>query len=194
MGKKKGIVPVERVQSYILRIRGHNIILDRDLAWLYGVPTKRLNEQVKRNKDRFPEDFMFQLTWEEAKALRSQIATLNGGDAERPGSQNATLKRGANIKYRPYTFTEHGAIMAANVLNSPKAVQASVFVVRAFVQLRQMLSTHKDLARKIDELDRKVQTHDTAIIELVRAIKALMQPPEAPKGRIGFRAQEGKNE
>ena len=122
-------------------------MLDRDLAELYGVPVKRLNEQVKRNSDRFPDDFMFQLTLEEGKALRLSR------------SQFATLNRGSNLKYRPYAFTEHGTVMLANVLRSPVAVRASIQVVRAFVHLRQMLATNEDLARKIEALERKVGKH-----------------------------------
>jgi hypothetical protein len=133
---------------------------------------------VKRNPERFPEDFMFQLTKEEADYWlysRSQIAIL---------------KRGKNIKYLPYAFTEHGAIMAANVLNSPQAVRMSVFVVRAFVKLREMLATHKELAHKLAELERKLQNHDESIRSLVAAIRQLMRPsePETPKKRIGFLA------
>jgi hypothetical protein len=137
------------------------------------VPTKRFNEQVKRNSERFPADFMFQLTEEEHSALRSQNAALKTG-------------RGQHRKYLPYAFTEHGAIMAATVLNSPRAVEMSVFVVRAFVQLREMLSTHKDLAAKLDALERKVGNHDQAIAGLIDAIRQLMTPPVTRKRSIGF--------
>jgi hypothetical protein len=150
------------------------------LAEIYGVETRRLNEQVKRNPDRFPEDFMFQLTKEESIFWA------------RSRSQFAILKRGKNIKYLPYAFTEHGAIMAANVLNSPQAVRMSVFVVRAFVKLREMLATHKELAHKLAELERKLQNHDESIRSLVVAIRQLMAPPEParPKKRIGFMVEE----
>src|ERR1700693_58532 len=140
MAKKpetRNIIPLETIEQRIFVLRGHRVMLDRDLAELYGVVLKRLNEQVKRNQDRFPDDFMFQLTSEEGKAV-----TLSR-------SQIATLKRGENIKYQPYAFTEHGAVMLANVLRSPVAVRASIQVVRAFVNLRRTLATHKDLARKI---------------------------------------------
>lgn len=140
MTKSTALVPTERIESVILSVRGERVILDADLANLFGVPTKRLNEQVKRNADRFPADFMFQLTWEEANALRSQSATLKGDSTKRSRSQSATLKRGRNVKYRPHVFTEHGAIMAANVLNSARAIEASVYVVRAFVRVREMLA------------------------------------------------------
>ena len=170
MSKKKALtIPVE---SRILFIRGEKVILDRDLAELYGIPVKRLNEQVKRNRERFPADFMFQLKASENEALRSQIATSNQGRGGR--------------RYLPYAFTEHGAIMAATVLNSPKAVEMSVFVVRAFVRLRQMLATNHKLAAKIDELERKLESHDTAIQELIEAIKELMRPEESPRRKIGF--------
>jgi phage regulator Rha-like protein len=149
-------------------------MLDADLAELYGVTTKRLNEQAKRNIDRFPLDFMFLLTKQEAESLRSQIATLKRG-------------RGQHRKYMPYVFTEHGAIMAASVLDSERAVQVSIYVVRAFVQLREMLSSNKALARKLNELERKLTTHDHAITELIEAIRQLMTPPEPKKKRpIGF--------
>ena len=174
-GVKHPVMPVGKIERAILLIRGEKVILDRDLARLYGVPTKRLNEQVKRNIHRFPEDFMVELTWEEAKASRSQ---------------SATLKRGKNIKYPPYAFTEHGAIMAATVLNSPRAVQVSVYVVRAFVRLRRMLAGHKELAAKLDQLERKVGKHDRQIVALVDAIRQLMAPPPGPpKKPIGFQSE-----
>ncbi|MBI2313471.1 MAG: ORF6N domain-containing protein [Betaproteobacteria bacterium] len=163
----------------ILFIRGQRVMLDADLAELYGVPTKRFNEQVRRNIARFPEDFMFQLTIEEHAALRSQIATLKTG-------------RGQHRKYLPHAFTEHGAIMAAAVLNSPRAVEVSVFVVRAFVQLREMLATHKELAAKLEELERKVSSHGQAIADLINAIRQLMRAPESSGRSIGFTADLGK--
>jgi cell division septum initiation protein DivIVA len=161
---------VAPVESKILVLRKQKIILDSALAQLYEVPVKRLNEQVKRNRERFPADFMFQLTQDEADSLRSQ---------------NATSKRGGR-RYLPYAFTEHGAIMAATVLNSERAVEMSVFVVRAFVRLREMLATNQQLAGKIDELERRLDTHDASIQELIEAIRELMEPA-APSGRtIGF--------
>jgi hypothetical protein len=178
--KRGKVLIIKDVGSLIITIRNQKVIVDRDLAEIYGVETRRLNEQVKRNPERFPEDFMFQLTKEEADFwLRSR-------------SQIAILKRGKNIKYLPYAFTEHGAIMAANVLNSPQAVRMSVFVVRAFVKLREMLSTHKELAHKLTELERKLQNHDESIRSLVVAIRQLMRPvePETPKKRIGFLVEE----
>ena len=171
--KETSIVLVEQVQSKILFLRGEKVILDSDLAALYGVPTKRLNEQIKRNHERFPPDFMFQLNAEEVDGLRSQIATTNKGSGGR--------------RYKPYALTEHGAIMAASVLNSERAVQTSIYVVRAFVKLRQMLAPYKELMGNLDQLEKKLQTHDKQIIAIVQAIKLLMPPPEEkPKGPFGF--------
>ena len=168
------MIPLEGVVSRIFLVRGQKVMLDADLAELYGVTTKRLNEQVKRNIDRFPPDFMYLLTKGEAESLRSQFATLKRG-------------RGQHRKYLPYVFTEHGAIMAASVLDSERAVQVSIYVVRAFVQLREMLSSNKALARKLNELERKLTTHDHAITELIEAIRQIMTPPEPKKKRpIGF--------
>jgi phage regulator Rha-like protein len=178
--KKGSLVPLERVLSSIFLIRGQKVMLDTDLAELYGVTTKRLNEQVKRNIGRFPSDFMFRLSAGEYKPLRSHFATLNHG-------------RGQHRKYLPYVFTEHGAIMAASILDSERAVQVSIYVVRAFVQLREMLSSNKKLAHKLNELERKFATHDQAITELIEAIRQLMAPPETKKKRsIGFAPWDDK--
>ena len=165
------LIPSERIERSILLIRGQKVLLDSDLASLYGVTTKRLNEQVKRNTGRFPVDFMFQLNAEEHDALRSQIATLKTG-------------RGQHRKYRPYVFTEHGAIMAANVLNSPRAIEMSVYVVRAFVRLREVLATHKDLARKLEELEQKYDAQFKIVFDAIREL--MTPPPGAPKKQIGF--------
>lgn len=166
------------VESRILFLHRQKVILDTDLARLYGVSVKRLNEQVKRNQHRFPSDFMFQLTKKEDNILRSQIATSKMG---RGGRRNA-----------PYAFTEHGAIMAATVLNSERAVQMSVFVVRAFVRLRHMLATNQRLAEKINELQSHLETHDSTIQEIIEAIKELMTPEKAPRRKIGFQLPAGK--
>jgi len=148
---KTALVAIEAIASRIVVLRGERVMLDSDLAALYGVTIKRLNEQVKRNLARFPSDFTFQLTREEWGFLRSQFATLEAG-------------RGQHRKYLPYAFTEHGAIMAAMVLNSPHATEVSVYVVRAFVELRDTLLTHKELAKRLDELEsrleKKLATHD----------------------------------
>lgn len=164
--------PAFAVESRILFLRHQRVILDADIAELYGVPVKRLNEQVKRNQGRFPADFMFRLTGKEHDILRSQFAT--------------SKKTRGGRRYTPYAFTEHGAIMAATVLNSERAVQMSVFVVRAFVRLREMLATNRWLAGKIDELENRLDTHDSVIQELIEAIKELMTPENPPRDRIGF--------
>jgi ORF6N domain len=162
------------VESRILFLRSRKVILDSDLADLYRVTVKRLNQQVKRNVERFPEDFMFRLTPGENKLLRSQIATSNGGRGGR--------------RYLPFVFTEHGAIMAASVLNSPRAVEMSILVVRAFVRLSEMLASNRALAARVMELDRRMKTQDVAIDNIVAAIKRLMRPPAKRIPRIGFRS------
>jgi hypothetical protein len=179
--KPVDLVSIEHITSTILVFRGQRVLLDAELAALYGVTTKRCNEQVRRNRERFPEDFMFQLTPEESASLRSQFATLEGG-------------RGQHRKYLPYAFTEHGAIMAATILNSPQAVEMSVYVVRAFVQLREHLSSNRELARRFAQLetrlDKKLTEHDRAIGAILAAIRELMHPKASvPKRRpIGFTA------
>lgn len=172
MPKTNAIVPVERIESRILLIRAHKVMLDSDLAELYGVTTKRLNEQVKRNKERFPADFMFKLT---AKEKSEVVANCDH------------LKKLKFSPALPHAFTEHGAIMAASVLNSRRAIEVSVYVVRAFVKLREMLRTHKELARKLAELEKRIEGHDEEIMALFEAIRQLMEPPEKPAKRIGFR-------
>ena len=177
-------IPSE-IDSLITEVRGHKVILDSDLAGIYGVQTKRLNEQVKRNARRFPPDFLFRLSGKEAKAcMRSR-------------SQIATLKRGKNIKYRPYAFTEHGAIMAANVLNSARAVDMSVFVVRAFLKMRGTLTDTRDLARKLaaleSELKSRLDLNETAIVDVLHRIMRLLDPPpspEEPPKEMGFHIKE----
>jgi hypothetical protein len=175
---KARLAVVTQVESKILFLRQERVILDTDLAKLYGVPVKRLNEQVKRNRERFPSDFMFQLSAKEAELLRSQSASPKPGRGGR--------------RFLPYAFTEHGAIMAATVLNSPQAVEMSVFVVRAFVKLRELVATNRQLAAKIDELDRRLEGHDAAIQELLDAIKDLMAPDERTGRRIGFELPAAK--
>ena len=166
-------VPLEKIERSIHLVRGQKVILAADLAELYGVVTWRLHEQVKRNKDRFPADFMFQLTYQEVRALTSQFARSKPGRGGR-----RTL---------PYAFTEHGAIMVAMVLNSPRAVEMSVHVVRAFVRLRELLATHKELAQKLAELELKLEGHDQAIHNLFETIRQLVNPPDPRPRRIGFR-------
>ena len=146
------LIPTERIDNAIIEIRGRKVMLSHNLAALYGVSTKAFNQAVKRNADRFPPAFMFQLTWEEAQALRSQIVTLNGVGSK---SQSATLKRGGHIKYLPYVISEHGAVMAATILNSPRAVEVSVFVVRAFVRLSRVAADQRQVAREEQGLGRQ---------------------------------------
>jgi ATP-dependent Clp protease ATP-binding subunit ClpA len=173
---------VESVAGAIRVVRGQRVMIDSELAALYGVTTKRLNEQVKRNLRRFPVDFMFRLTAEEAEALRSQFATLKEG-------------RGRHRKYVPYAFTEHGAVQAANVLNSDRAIEMSVYVVRAFVQLRSLMSANAELARRLDELEARIEKklvgHDQAIAAVLSAIRELMKPAPAAQRGIGFTADIG---
>ena len=194
-GKRKtdlALLPAERIARQILFIRGHRVILDAQLARLYGVTTKRLNEQVRRNADRFPSDFMFQLTWDVAEALRSHFATLNApaqkeNRRKSPSrSQFATLKRGRNIKYAPRVFTEHGVVMPASVLSSPRAVEVSVYVTPAFVQLQNLLATHREMAEKLRSLEQKLRGHDQAIANIPEAIQKMMNPPLPKRRGIGF--------
>ncbi len=180
MAAKMPIASVEQIESRIFFICGQKVMLDADLAEFYGVETKALNRAVKRNVERFPEDFVFQLTPEESADLRYQFGTSN------LRSQNGTSNRGGR-RYLPYVFTEHGAIMAASVLNSPSAIEVSVHVVRAFVHLREMIVGHKELAQKLNQLERKVGAHDKAIAEIINAIRQLMSPSDPRKKRtIGF--------
>lgn len=173
------VVPLERISQSILVLRGCRVLLDTDLAELYGVTTKRFNQQVRRNVERFPADFMFQLTDAEAASLRLQFATLKTG-------------RGQHRKYLPYAFTEHGAIMAATILNSARAIEVSVYVVRAFVELRTVLASNEELARKFELLERKLDTHDQFIVGILKQIHELMNPVQTRA--IGFTADfKGKS-
>ena len=171
MKKKMKIVKVGQIDKAILLIRGHKVLLDRDLAGLYGVETKTLNRAVKRNLQRFPRDFMFELTADEAESLRYQFGTL---------------KKGEHSKYLPRVFTEQGVAMLSSVLNSPRAIQVNIAIMRVFVRLRETLSLHKDLAHKLTELERKIENHDGNIRSLFDAIRQLMAPPESPRKEIGF--------
>jgi len=169
---KTAIILAKRVSSKILVLRNQKVILDRDLAELYGVPVKHLNQQVKRNSHRFPSDFLFILTKAESESLRSQFVTSNGGRGGR--------------RYLPYAFTEHGAIMAATVLNSKRAIEMSIFVVRAFVQMRQALVVNQHMVSKLAELEARLNSHDDEIQDLVEAIRELMAPLPANNCQIGF--------
>jgi hypothetical protein len=182
VGKPKDLVPEKRILRAIMLIRGEKVILDSDLAALYGVETRRLNEQARRNIDKFPEDFMFQLTKEEFDNLKSQIATSSSSWGGR--------------RRLPLVFTEHGALQAANVLNSDQANKMSVFIVRAFIRLREMALTNERLSRKIDDLEKRVSDHDEILIDLIREIRKLVDTPK-PKGikrSIGFILSQKEDE
>src|SRR6266702_7449202 len=173
------------IESAIYLLRGQRVMLDSDLAAIYRVTTKRLNEQLKRNRNRFPDDFAFQLTTEEFRNSKSHIATSS------LMSQFVTSSGHGGRRKLPWAFTEHGAIMLASVLNSDIAVQASIRVVRAFVRLRQMVAANAQLAAKLEELERRLDSHDEAIANVFAAIKQLLGPPEPPKKReIGFHVRE----
>ena len=187
----KSLIPAERIENRIYVLRGHRVMLDSDLAELYGVPTKRLNEQVKRNRKRFPKDFMFRLTATEARAiafLRSQSVTSSGGAAALR-SQFATLKRGQHLKYKPYAFTEHGAVMLASVLNSSVAIEASIQVVRAFVRMRTTITLKERLTKRIDSLERRAGKHDADLQTVLVILRKLITPlPTPPRRPMGFSA------
>jgi len=176
------LAPVEHITRTILVLRSHRVLLDTELAALYGVSTKRFNEQVRRNRERFPADFMFQLTAEEVTALRSQIATSIAPPPQGRGGR----------RYLPYAFTEHGTIMAATILNSPRAIEMSVYVVRAFVKLRELLNSNRELARRFAQLetrlDKKLTQHDEAIAAILSAIRELMGRAQRKRRPIGFTA------
>jgi ORF6N domain len=167
------MVLLKPVEPRILVLRGMRVILDSELAELYGVQVKRLNEQVKRNAQRFPHDFMFQISAHDAENLRSQFATSRFGHGGR--------------RHRPYAFTEHGAIMAATVLSTKRAIEMSVFVVRAFVRLRDMLATNKKVSNKLAELERHLKGHDATIQAIIHAVHELMAPKPCRRRQIGFR-------
>ncbi len=171
---KKSVVPVEIIQGKIHLIRGHKVMFDVDLAELYSIETKRFNEQVKRNAQRFPEDFMFQLTQQEYQDLRSQFATSSWGGR----------------RYLPYVFTQEGVAMLSSVLNSERAVQVNIQIMRVFVKLRELILSHKDLARKIEDLERKFGEHDAKIIHIFNEIRRLMATSEPldnyKRTKVGF--------
>ena len=172
-GNMESLVPIEVIEGKILLIRAQKVMLDEHLAELYSVTTKRLNEQVKRNRKRFPPDFMFQLNEEESEILRSQFAT-------------SKTQRGGR-RYLPFAFTEQGVAMLSSVLNSDRAIEVNLQIMRAFVKLREMIASHKDLARKLAALEKKYDDNFKVVFE---AIRALMTPPEKPKKKIGFGLRE----
>jgi hypothetical protein len=169
---EKSLIPIEHIENIIIFIRGQKVILDRDLAQLYGVTTGNLNKAVKRNLDRFPQDFMFQLTQAEYNSLRFQFGIL---------------EKGKHTKYLPYAFSEQGVAMLSGILNSSRAVQVNIEIMRAFVRLRQMLLSHSELARRLNELEKKYDAQFKIVFE---AIRQLMTSPAAPKRKIGFDLKE----
>ena len=171
------IVPVESIVSKIIFLRDEKVLLDRDLAELYGVETKQLKRAVRRNIDRFPSDFMFELTKEENDSLRYQFGTL---------------KRGEHSKYLAMAFTEQGVAMLSSVLNSDRAIEVNIAIMRAFVQLRKISSSQKQLDRKLKEIETRLEDHDDKIEAIFEAIRQLMLPPESPKKKIGFEMKEPK--
>jgi len=171
------IVGLEAVESKIFLIRGQRVMIDRDLADLYDVETKNLNRQVKRNIERFSREFMFQLTKEEKKELVTNWHRFN------------SLKHSTSL---PYVFTEHGAVMLASVLNSKTAIETSIFIVKAFVRLREILSTHRELAQKLKELELKIESHDEQISAIFQVINQMLTPQDKPKRKIGFSVEEKK--
>jgi len=172
MGRKSTQLSIPEIENRIFTVRNDKIMLDSDLADLYGVSTKQLNQQAKRHRGRFPRDFMFRLSKEEYSLLRSQIVTSKKGRGGR--------------RYLPFVFTEHGAIMLASVLNSERAVETSILVVRAFVRFREMFSGHKEIARKLSELEKRLAGHDSDIKAILSAIRQLMASPVSKKRKIGF--------
>jgi phage regulator Rha-like protein len=174
-------VPARSLECCIYLVRGYKVMFDTDLASLYHVSTKVLNQAVKRNLDRFPEDFMFEVTSEEAKALRSQFVTLKSGEKG----------RGQHRKYAPYVFTEHGIAMLSSVLRSQRAIQMNIQIVRAFIRMREMLVEHKDLAGRVDKLETTQKRHVEVINLLADEIQEMKNPPTPSKRRIGFRTERG---
>jgi len=169
------LIQPEQIEQAVLLIRGQRVMLDRDLAALYGVETKNLNKAVQRNRERFPADFMFQLTQGEAESLRFQFGTL---------------KRGQHFRYLPYVFTQEGVSMLSSVLRSPRAIQVNIAIMGVFVRLRETLALHRELAHKMAELERKIQGHDASIRTLFDAIRQLAAPSAKPHGEIGFHVKE----
>ena len=175
MKDSSNLVPIELIQKKIKVIRGEKVMIDHDHAALYGVETKQLKRAVRRNVDRFPSDFMFELTREEYNSLRSQFGTL---------------KRGAHSKYLPMVFTEQGVAMLSSVLNSDRAIEVNIAIMRAFVQLRKMIASNEELAGKVEELEHKIAQHDEDIGLIFEAIRELMTPPEKPPKKIGFKVSD----
>lgn len=173
------IVPTSNIEPLIRTVRETRVILDSDLASVYGVSTKALNQAVKRNRDRFPDEFMFQLSWEEVSSLDSLR------------SQSVTLKKGRHRKYRPFAFTEHGALMASTILNSPRAVAMTIYIIRAFIKIRENLAANATILKRLAEVDKTLLLHDSALREIYQKLRPLLEPPAAPpKPEIGFHIKE----
>jgi len=186
----KEIVPIERIAESIRWIRGHKVLLDSDLALLYGVATKVLNQAVKRNRERFPDDFMFQLNADETGFLRSQFVTLEKERRTNWSQIVTSSEKHRGKRYRPYAFTEQGIAMLSSVLKSDRAIKVNIAIMRAFVKLRQLLNANRELAKKFSELEQRVGKHDEDITAIMEAIRQLMAPPEKPRREIGFHVRE----
>ena len=176
---KAMIIPDELVINKIYLIRGQKVMVDRDLAKLYGVPTKAFNQAVKRNAERFPGDFMFRLTKKEWESLRSQIVTLEIG-------------RGKYPKYLPYVFTEQGVAMLSSVLNSETAIRVNIQIIRVFTKMRELLLTHKDILLQLEKMEKKLTGHDEDLQLIFQYLKQLLNPPQLPRNKIGFRRKDEK--
>ncbi len=187
----KEIIPAEQIALRIRHFRGEKVLVDFDLAALYDAETRVINQAVRRNADRFPADFMFQLSSEEAATL-SQVVTPSVAGHNVPNSSQIVMSSGKyrGKRYRPYAFTEQGVAMLSSVLNSESAVKMNIAIMRAFVQLRRALETNRELARKFSELERRIDEHDTEIEAILEAIRQLMAPPEKPRREIGFHVRE----
>ena len=191
--RKTDLVP-NSLEPLILIIRDQRVILDVDLARLYGVTTKAFNQAVKRNAERFPNDFAFQLTAAEVTRLRSQTATSTAEPIDRPHPNRSQFVTGPqkhrDPRFRPWAFTEHGAVMAANILHSQRAIHMSVFVVRAFVRLREQIAANQAILKRLAKIDRALLEHDTSLMDLYEKLLPLLQPPpDPPKRRIGFQSK-----
>ena len=205
MKSSPGLIPLERIQQQIFLLRGQKVMLSQHLAELYGVPTKVFNQAFNRNRERFPDDFAFHLTAKEFAGLRSQMTAANSSQITMSSSQAVesegsvpnwsqfvtSSKKHRGAAYRPWAFTEHGAIMAATVLNSPEAVAMSVFVVRAFMQMREQLAANTAILKRLAEIDKTLLEHDSALRVIWTKLQPLLAPPpEPPRRRIGFNADD----
>ncbi len=180
MNNNKPTVPDEVVMNKIYLIRDQKVMIDADLAELYGIETKRLKEQVRRNRERFPDDFMFQLTTAEHQRLRSQFASLN-------------KSRGQHAKYLPFAFTEHGVLMLSNVVNSKRAIAVNIQIIRIFIKMREMLLTHQDLLIKMNKLESKISNHDENIRQIFAYLKQLIREEAVPRKTVGFRQRNNNS-